>query len=84
MGPYEGRRVIVCQSSSIRGPQHLHNGAGALGGIATLEDAGANEDAVHAHLHHERRIRWGRHAACEATTLYEIPGNRSGEGIRNT
>ena len=61
---YENRAV---QSQSPKA--HLHNGAGALGGVAALEDAGADENAVHAHLHHERRVCRRRHTACrEADT----------------
>ena len=41
----------------------LDDGAGALGGVAALEDAGTDEDAVAAELHHEGGVGGGGDAA---------------------
>ncbi|OIC69423.1 hypothetical protein A7L26_18145 [Acinetobacter baumannii] len=41
----------------------LHDGAGAARGVAALEDAGADEDAVAAELHHEGSVGGGGHTA---------------------
>ena len=50
------RRVVVER-------RRLHDRGRALRGVARLEDAGADEDAVGAELHHHRGIRRGGHAA---------------------
>src|SRR5690606_9890748 len=43
--------------------RRLHDRRGALGGLARLEDARADEHAVRAELHHEGRVGGGRDAA---------------------
>ncbi len=40
-----------------------HNGLGAFRRVFALEDARANEDAVHAELHHQGGVRRRRHTA---------------------
>ena len=41
----------------------LDNGGGTLGGVAGLEDTGANEHALGAQVHHQGRVSGGGHAA---------------------
>lgn len=41
----------------------LHDGARASSRVAALEDAASHKHAVHAHLHHQRRVSRRRHAA---------------------
>lgn len=54
----------------------LHDGARPLGGVARLEDAGADEDAVAAQLHHQRRVRGGGHAASR-----EVDHRQAAQGL---
>lgn len=42
----------------------LNNGSSPFGGVTALEDAGANEDAIAAELHHEGRVGGGSDATC--------------------
>eukprot|EP00982_Pelagococcus_subviridis_P001643 13097-Pelagococcus_subviridis.AAC.3 len=51
----EDLRVVVVR-------HRLHDGARALRRLAGFEDAGSDEDAVHAQLHHERGVRGRRDA----------------------
>src|SRR5579859_7689233 len=40
----------------------LNDGLGATRRIAAFEDAAAHKYAIHAKLHHQRGVRWSRHA----------------------
>mmetsp|Transcript_34965 Transcript_34965/g.109908 ORF Transcript_34965/g.109908 Transcript_34965/m.109908 type:complete len:329 (-) Transcript_34965:79-1065(-) len=51
-----------------------HDGGGALGRVARLEDAGAHEDTVHAELHHEGGVGRGGHAAGGEVHHRELAG----------
>lgn len=51
----DGRVVVVCDS--------LHDGTSTRSRVAALENARPDEDAVHAHLHHESGISWGGDSA---------------------
>src|SRR5512137_2208843 len=50
----------------------LDNGLGPDGGIAGLEDAGANEDAFCPQLHHERRIGRSGYSAGSEVDHWEL------------
>ena len=45
----------------------------ALGRVAGLEDAGADEHAVHTQLHHQRRVRRSCQAACREIDHRQTP-----------
>ncbi|CDN43164.1 hypothetical protein BN871_CM_00100 [Paenibacillus sp. P22] len=44
--------------------RRFHDGAGEFLRVVGLEDAGADEYAVSAQMHHQSRIGWRSHAAC--------------------
>ena len=54
--------------------RRLDDRGGALGGVARLEDARADEHAVGAELHHHRRVRGGGDAARDEQHDRELAG----------
>jgi hypothetical protein len=51
----------------------LDNGLGTAFGVSGFENAGADKNAIHTQLHHERRIRRRGDAACRKIDDRQMP-----------